>query len=492
MDLTVTNPSVDLVELNNLIVSLRKKTKQAKLFVYRRLERKKKILEKKYNKSKNEIKLETINEEISKLKVWDTDRLTKAVLANEMTVAQAGPMKNVDALLVARIGEVPVIKAEVARFRKKYSDWKDLAAYLMYKNSSGKFKKNKTKKFGPNLYNTTETFSDMESLGDDSDLDAEDVDTECQEKKDNEDKSLTKSELEKSQLFETTEASKLRKNEKVENACLHKTGNEDSTNSIDILSKKRTIVHDRSPKSKKSSRGAPENSEQVSDEGIGFHNISIRSKTQNRLLEHSEHFKRQTKEKSESGTAAETSNEAQISIKKRKVEYDESNVDGTIKSQKATSVESMSDDFFAFENEPLMIENEHVDDEDNDFHNDFFCSVKNVKKFRKSFPQEKDEKEFNKSKHESREKRIGVSAPHAIKNNPKGNYHKSFPQSEREENKKMLKKRSEIVASKNQGNFPKKAVPDMHPSWAAKQREREKLLHVKGSASSKIVFDDSD
>ncbi|XP_005098916.2 serum response factor-binding protein 1 [Aplysia californica] len=142
--------SIDMMSLNNKIVNMRQVVKRAKVQVINKLCRQIKDLKKKKGteeqKTKNLQKAERLIEEIDSMKKLKEDKVSKYALANTTSFEEiskatikAGPRA------LARLSAHPLMVKKVDDFRQQHQDWRDLAAYLLVKQTGRRFKTKKQK-----------------------------------------------------------------------------------------------------------------------------------------------------------------------------------------------------------------------------------------------------------------------------------------------------------------------------------------------------------
>nr|CDS23832.1 vasodilator stimulated phosphoprotein:sprouty [Echinococcus granulosus] len=149
--------SVDVVQLNNVVLAMRPLIKKARVLVLRELAsciKRQKLKQSKAPENKGKrLGRKIVNKlaEIRLLKALNDIKLCKLVLANAnphdlLEKGGEGLQNRIAIRLAAR----PEIAEFVSNFRTKHSDWPTLVQYLLYKNTSGKWKtpeqKRKTKK----------------------------------------------------------------------------------------------------------------------------------------------------------------------------------------------------------------------------------------------------------------------------------------------------------------------------------------------------------
>ncbi|CAG5117245.1 unnamed protein product [Candidula unifasciata] len=142
--------SIDLMTLNNKVVNMRQVVKRAKVHVISKLCRHIHKLKMKQgteeHKAKNLRKAERLIEEIDSMKKLKEDNISKYALAN---TASFDDLSKISLLpgprALARLAEHPLLKRVVTDFRSQHSDWPDLAAYLLIKQTGRRFKTKKQK-----------------------------------------------------------------------------------------------------------------------------------------------------------------------------------------------------------------------------------------------------------------------------------------------------------------------------------------------------------
>ncbi|XP_013094714.2 serum response factor-binding protein 1-like [Biomphalaria glabrata] len=142
--------SIDMMGLNNKVVNMRQVVRRTKVQVINKLCRHIAALKKKkgteQQKSKNLSKAERFLEEIESIKKLKEDKVSKYALANTRTFSDvckeslsSGPRA------LGRLADHPLMKKVVSDFREQHSDWQDLAAYLLIKQTGRRFKTKKQK-----------------------------------------------------------------------------------------------------------------------------------------------------------------------------------------------------------------------------------------------------------------------------------------------------------------------------------------------------------
>ncbi|XP_046559986.1 serum response factor-binding protein 1-like [Haliotis rubra] len=143
--------SIDLMALNNNIVTMRKRVKQAKVRVIRRLVRSIDSLKKKKGTpvmlEKNKRKAERLVEEIHAIKHLKADKISKFAIGNTISFVELCKQDNssIQSRALTRVSENEVIQKEVTRFRDSHPDWKSLSAFLLMKQSGRRYKKKKNR-----------------------------------------------------------------------------------------------------------------------------------------------------------------------------------------------------------------------------------------------------------------------------------------------------------------------------------------------------------
>lgn len=151
--------SVDVVQLNNVVLAMRPLIKKARVLVLRELAsciKRQKLKQSKAPENKGKrLGRKIVNKlaEIRLLKALNDIKLCKLVLANANPhdlLEKGGEGLTKQDRIVIRLAARPEIAEFVSNFRTKHSDWPTLVQYLLYKNTSGKWKtpeqKRKTKK----------------------------------------------------------------------------------------------------------------------------------------------------------------------------------------------------------------------------------------------------------------------------------------------------------------------------------------------------------
>ncbi|RUS86756.1 hypothetical protein EGW08_005479 [Elysia chlorotica] len=142
--------SIDMMALNNKVVNMRQVVKRSKVQVINKLCRNIAALKKKKGteeqRTQNLRKAERLIEEIDSIKRLKEDKVSKYSLANTIsftdvckTSLSAGPRA------MARLADNALMKKVVSDFRSQHQDWRDLAAYLLVKQTGRRFKTKKQK-----------------------------------------------------------------------------------------------------------------------------------------------------------------------------------------------------------------------------------------------------------------------------------------------------------------------------------------------------------
>ncbi|KAK2146874.1 hypothetical protein LSH36_581g03062 [Paralvinella palmiformis] len=147
-NLDVTTSSMDMVELNNLVVSMRSTVKKCKVHIIRKLvQQMQKLKGKKGNETQqtaNKRKIERLARELEMLKQLHADRIAKYSLANITPFSELGKQSDPESRVLLRMACHKVMSQKVETWREKHKDWKSLAAFLLYKNTGRRFKKKNT------------------------------------------------------------------------------------------------------------------------------------------------------------------------------------------------------------------------------------------------------------------------------------------------------------------------------------------------------------
>ncbi|VDD82454.1 unnamed protein product [Mesocestoides corti] len=147
--------SIDCVELNNVVLAMRPLIKKSKILVLREIASYIKRLKQKQSKApggkEKRLGRKIINRlaELRLLKKFSTVKLCKLVLANVNShgaLEKGGEGLTKQERIVVRIANRPEISSFVNRFREEHSDWPTLVHYLLYKNTSGKWKTSEQKR----------------------------------------------------------------------------------------------------------------------------------------------------------------------------------------------------------------------------------------------------------------------------------------------------------------------------------------------------------
>ncbi|GFR76965.1 serum response factor-binding protein 1 [Elysia marginata] len=160
--------SIDMMALNNKVVNMRQVVKRTKVHVINKLCKNIAALKKKKGteeqKAQNLRKAERLIEEIDSIKRLREDKVSKYSLANTMTFTDvckssllAGPRA------MARLADHPIMQKVVGDFRTQHPDWRDLAAYLLIKQTGRRFKTKKQKQ-GKKLSRTVENIHASETM----------------------------------------------------------------------------------------------------------------------------------------------------------------------------------------------------------------------------------------------------------------------------------------------------------------------------------------
>ncbi|KAL5963511.1 hypothetical protein TSMEX_008760 [Taenia solium] len=141
--------SIDVVQLNNIVLALRPLIKKARVLVIRELascvKRQKLKQTKAPEEKRKRLGRKIINKlaEIRLLKKMNDVKLCKLVLANvnpHDSLKEGGKGLSKQDRIVIRLVARPEIAEFISNFRTKHSDWPTLVQYLLYKNTSGKWK----------------------------------------------------------------------------------------------------------------------------------------------------------------------------------------------------------------------------------------------------------------------------------------------------------------------------------------------------------------
>ncbi|KAM7539042.1 hypothetical protein Aperf_G00000058410 [Anoplocephala perfoliata] len=147
--------SLDVVELNNVVLNMRPLIKKAKVLVLRELAiyiKHQKVKQSKAPKDKaKRLGRKIVNRlsEVRLLKKFDLTKLCKLVLANVHSrdlLERNGESLTKQDRIVVRLSARPEISKFVENFRHEHSDWPTLIHYLLYKNTSGKWKTSEQKR----------------------------------------------------------------------------------------------------------------------------------------------------------------------------------------------------------------------------------------------------------------------------------------------------------------------------------------------------------
>lgn len=148
--------SIDKVNLNNKIISMRSTIKKSKIRILTKLIRhikdlNRKINEKSANVQKKKRKHANLVEEMKTIKALKADTVSRFVLGNTCTFEELNNkgFQSTEARALARFADEPLLKDVVKKFRAEHSDWKSLAAFVQTQSSGRHIKKknkNKNKK----------------------------------------------------------------------------------------------------------------------------------------------------------------------------------------------------------------------------------------------------------------------------------------------------------------------------------------------------------
>nr|CDS29965.1 vasodilator stimulated phosphoprotein:sprouty [Hymenolepis microstoma] len=147
--------SIDVVDLNNIILRMRPLVKKAKVFVLRELalyiKRQKSKQLKSPEDQSTRLGRKIVNRlaEVRLLKKMNVNKLCKLVLANVNShdmLGKCGETLTKQERIVIRVSVCPEIAKFVTDFRDKHNDWPTLVHYLLYKNTSGKWKTTEQKR----------------------------------------------------------------------------------------------------------------------------------------------------------------------------------------------------------------------------------------------------------------------------------------------------------------------------------------------------------
>ncbi|KAM3176691.1 hypothetical protein ACTXT7_006009 [Hymenolepis weldensis] len=147
--------SIDVVGLNNIVLKMRPLIKKAKVLVLRELAlyiKRQKAKQSKISEDHSKrLGRKIINRlaEVRLLKRMNINKLCKLVLVNvnsHNTLEKGGETLTKQERIVIRISVCQEIAKFVKDFRDKHSDWPALVHYLLYKNTSGKWRTTEQKK----------------------------------------------------------------------------------------------------------------------------------------------------------------------------------------------------------------------------------------------------------------------------------------------------------------------------------------------------------
>ncbi|XP_062596532.1 serum response factor-binding protein 1-like, partial [Saccostrea cucullata] len=145
-----TTASLDLVALNNKVISMRGQIKKVKVHVIHKLTRQITALQKKQRGpekllEKNKRKAERLVEEVQVLKDLKPDRIAKYAIGHTISFANVckEPKASLETKALARLTDHKILQDSVKEFRRDHEDWMSLAAFLMSRNSGRRIKKQK-------------------------------------------------------------------------------------------------------------------------------------------------------------------------------------------------------------------------------------------------------------------------------------------------------------------------------------------------------------
>ncbi|GFO37970.1 serum response factor-binding protein 1 [Plakobranchus ocellatus] len=142
--------SIDLMSLNNKVINMRQVVKRTKVQVINKLCKNIAALKKKKGteeqKAQNLRKAERLIDEIDSIKHLKEDKVTKYSLANTLSFKDMYKTNlSAGSRAMARLSDHPLMQKVVQEFRMQHSDWKDLTAYLLIKQTGRRFKTKKQK-----------------------------------------------------------------------------------------------------------------------------------------------------------------------------------------------------------------------------------------------------------------------------------------------------------------------------------------------------------
>ncbi|XP_061172149.1 serum response factor-binding protein 1-like [Saccostrea echinata] len=142
--------SLDLVALNNKVISMRGQIKKVKVQVIHKLTRQITALQNKERGpekllEKNKRKAERLVEEVQVLKDLKPDGIAKYAIGHTISFTDVcrEPKASLETKALARLTDHKILQDSVKEFRRDHEDWMSLAAFLMSRNSGRRIKKQK-------------------------------------------------------------------------------------------------------------------------------------------------------------------------------------------------------------------------------------------------------------------------------------------------------------------------------------------------------------
>lgn len=143
-----TTASLDLVALNNKVISMRGQIKKVKVHVIHKLTKKVKTLQSKSRGpekvlEKNKRKAEKLIEEVQIIKDLKPDRISKYAIGHTSSFSEVckEPRTSLETRALARLTDHKILQDSVREFRQDHEDWMSLAAFLMGRYSGRRIKK---------------------------------------------------------------------------------------------------------------------------------------------------------------------------------------------------------------------------------------------------------------------------------------------------------------------------------------------------------------
>lgn len=143
-----TTASLDLVALNNKVISMRGQIKKVKVHVIHKLTKQIKTLQSKSRGPdkamvKNKRKAEKLIEEVQIIKDLKPDRISKYAIGHTSSFSEVckEPRMSLETRALARLTDNKILQDSVREFRRDHEDWMSLAAFLMSRNSGRRIKK---------------------------------------------------------------------------------------------------------------------------------------------------------------------------------------------------------------------------------------------------------------------------------------------------------------------------------------------------------------